>query len=151
MRALGCIMILMALQACALPQAMPEQTVRQKFVPGEGCTSCGNASWTDLGPHPDDPSLLWMHAWAGVGHQFPVQSEPAKAIFIVAMIDGGDDALLLDVRADDGNQRLTIRRDVPVHITLPQGRFEIHYPSVTVRAGDSPTTSKAMLSISTRQ
>jgi hypothetical protein len=104
------------------------------------------ASWTALHPFPADaPGVLMLMAHGGIGDVFPVQEEGQPKVFDVRVVAGDDDHLVLEVRSEEGSQRLDLRRDGTVSVMVAGHRYSLAYPSVTVGPDSKPTTDKAMI------
>ncbi|MBI5822095.1 MAG: hypothetical protein HZA88_24240 [Verrucomicrobia bacterium] len=137
----------MLLTGCAVQKETQLQVLRQRFVPVPHDSSCGGgANWTALHRLSDDkPGVLMVMAHAGIGDTFPVQEEHNPKLFDVIVVAGDDEHLMLEVRSEEGSQRLDLRRDGTVWVKVAGRKYSVAYPSVTVSPGSKPTTDKAMI------
>lgn len=144
---LGICAVAMLLSGCAAPKDTQRQAMRQRFVPGpHDSSSGGGANWTALHQFSDDkPGVLMVMAHAGIGDMFPVQEEHKPKLFDVIVIAGDDEHLMLEVRSEEGLQRLDLGRDGTVWVKVGGCKYSMAYPSVTVNPGSKPTTDKAMI------
>jgi hypothetical protein len=134
---------------CAARDGNQPHTVPLKYVPGAEPRSSleagDGASWTMLCPAPQS-GVLFLQAWAGIGHKFPVQKEGGDTLFEVAVIQGNDDLLVAEVRAKEGTQTVDLRKDKPVSVKVAGITYELLYPRCYVSSDqNSRTTGKAML------
>lgn len=93
----------------------------------------------------DEPGVSMVMAHAGVGESFPVQEEKGPKYFDVAIVAGGDDRLMLEVRPSVGLAKFDLPRDGTVWLEAAGHWFSISYPSLTVGSKDRPTAQQAML------
>jgi hypothetical protein len=96
--------------------ASAEVATRIRFVPGgpsaKGATDFRRASWTALSPGPQK-GVLWCQVAAGVGDKFPVIDKQGVKLFEVALGDGDDDHVVLEIRAKEGTKKIDLQRDKP--------------------------------------
>jgi len=97
--------------------------------------------------------FLWLHAWAAVGNEFPVQNKAGAKLFSVRMADGNDDHVVLVIESKHQSQRIDVTRDKSAAVKVAGVEYQIDYPSAMVAAAGNPapTTPKAMLIVSTQQ
>jgi hypothetical protein len=110
-----------------------------------------SAAWSALRPGPGPHSgELFLQAWAGIGHKFPVQKEGGPTLFEVALIQGNDDHLVVEVRSREGTRRVELKRDRPVPVEVAAITYELLYPTCNVSSAQNrSTTNKAMLIVTT--
>ena len=136
----------MLLAGCASHSETQPEVVRQRFVPGPSDSSGGGANWTALQQFAaDQPGVLTVMAHAGIGGRFPVQEEHRPRVFEVTVVEGDDEHLVLEVRRDEGSQRLRVQRDGTARAQVAGNEYVFAYPSVTVRVDSKPTTDKALI------
>ena len=128
-----------------LPKGPYPVKVRQRFEPVDSRQSGRSANWTALVPVSDRPGALWVRAHAGIGDTFPVQEKDGPKLFDVAIPEGNDDKLLVEVRYQGGMQRIDVPRDKVVTVEIGQRRYEWYYPSIYVNPDGKATTDKAFL------
>ena len=143
---------------CAMPGDSSSGEMRRlRFVPGSPPSSpmesSGSAVWTALHPFPEpDSETLLMHAWAGVGHKFPVGQPDAPPLFEVRLTGGDDDAVLLEILSDAAPQPITVERDVPVRTEVGEKTHEFTYQTIGVGSTEErTTTNKARLIVTTQR
>jgi len=128
------------------PPQPPSLTHRVIFVPDKAHPGGGSCMRLSPGPGPAKPGSLFMMAHAGVGDDFPVQSPEGKTIFEIAMTDGADDRVVLEVRVSkDDKQKIELDRDKTITLTVGSHQYELYYPSVSVNLTDKNTSSQVML------
>jgi hypothetical protein len=133
----------------------PKQiSVRQKFVPGSkpmaGESEYEGASCTALSEGgPGGPGRLFMMAHSGVGDTFPVREEKGPDLFEVAVVEGDDEHLVLEVRTKDKDaaQKIQLKRDKLESVQVAEIKYDFLFPTVSVAAfeNEKPTTPKAMI------
>lgn len=116
--------------------------VRKRFVPGK--TEHG-ASFSALRPGPGKGGELFLQAWAGIGEKFPVKNQAGVTLFDVAVVDGDDDHLVLEVSAKEGVQKIDVKRDKSETIIVAGTRYIVSYPSISVSSADQTTSNQAMI------
>lgn len=149
--------LLLALLGSALADEPKAGTVkaRLRFVPDGGAwkgeTAFEGASWHNLGPGLEK-DVLWMQARAGLGDKFPVQEKDRVTLFEVALLEGNDDRVVIEVRAKGGAQRIELPRDKPAPVKVAGRKYELRYPTLSVAAapGENPSTNKATIQVSRR-
>ncbi len=119
--------------------------VRQRFEPADAGASSQRANWTTLVPAPDRPGALWLRANVGIGDTFPVKEKDGPKLFEVAIPEGNDDKLLVEVRYQGGMQRIDVPRDQTATVEIGGHKYEWYYPSTYVNTGGKATTDKAFL------
>ena len=119
--------------------------VRKRFVPGK--TEHG-ASFSGLRPGPGKDGELFLQAWAGIGDKFPVKNQAGATLFDVAVVDGDDDHLVMEIRAKEGIQKIDVKRDKSETAAVAGTRYIVSYPSVSVSSAEEATSNQAMLIIS---
>lgn len=151
MRKLFGVIVGLLLCGCAVHDGNKPHSVRLRFVPGadpqSSLESSHSAVWSSLRPGPDPQhGELFLQAWAGIGHKFPVQKEGGPTLFEVAVVEGNDDRLVVEVRSKTGTQTVELKRDKPVPVQVAGATYELLYPTCHVSAAqDRSTTNKAML------
>ena len=126
-------------------------SVRQRFVPGavpqSPMESSDSAVWSPLHPGPDPQGgELFLQAWAGIGHSFPVKKKGGPTLFELALIQGNDERLVVEVRSQEGIQAVELKRDTSVPVKVAGVTYKLLYPSCHVSSAENrPTTNKAML------
>ena len=146
----GLLMILL-LSGCATHAAPPRaKAVRQCFVPRPHVPSCGDSAiCTTLQPFAREaPGVRTVMAHAGIGDSFPVRESAGPTLFEVAVVSGDDDHLLVEVRSQEGSQRLDLRRDKPVTAQVGEREYTFAYPSVFVSSAGPTTTDRPLLFVS---
>ena len=135
------------------PSERPDEVlVRMRFVPdgppAKGSSDFKGASWTALVPG-SEKGVLWCHAHAGVGDQFPVVSQEGETLFEVLLVEGDDDHVILQIRSKEGAKRIDLPRDKAGSVEVAGIKYALSYPSVSVGAApnEKPTTNKAMLMV----
>jgi hypothetical protein len=129
--------------------------VRMRFVPGgppeKGAADFKGGSWTALVSGPEK-GVLWLQAHAGVGDKFPVIDNRGVRLFEVALIDGDDKHVVLEIRSQEGAKKVALRRDKPGAVKVAGIKYDLLFPSITIGAapGEKPTTNKAMLFVFAR-
>ena len=146
-----CVIIGLLLCGCAMHDSNKPHSVRLRFVPGSApqspMESSDSAVWSSLraGPGPQH-SNLFLQAWAGIGHKFPVQREGGPTLFEVAVIQGNDEHIVAEVRSKEGTQTVGLKRDRPTPIKVGGVDYELLYPTCNVSSAQNrTTTNKAML------
>lgn len=140
---------LAAMTALLFATGLGAQAERQRFIPAPGEPGKGNSADFTALHHlaEDDSDIFMLMAHAGIGDSFPVQEEGKPKAFDVKVIAGNDDKLEIECTSDGKKvlERIGLERD-GWH-ALPQGeyQYQISYPSVTVAANGSVTTSKALI------
>jgi hypothetical protein len=119
--------------------------IRQQFVPAESEASGPGANWTALAPAPDRKGAYWVRAHVGVGDTFPVKEKDGQLVFEVALPEGSDEKLLVEVRYQGGIQRIDVPRDTAVTVEIGSSKYEWYYPSLYVGPDGEATTNKAFL------
>jgi len=128
---------------------------RLRFVPEGGAwkgeTTFKGASWHNLGPGLTK-GVLWMQARAGVGDKFPVGEKDDAPLFEVAVLEGSDERIVVEVRSKDGNQRINLPRDKAAPVEVAGAKYQLRFPTVSVEAapGEQPSTNKATVHVSRR-
>ena len=107
----------------------------------------GGAAVTALVPAPGRPGALWVRATAGLGDTFPVREPGGPALFDVAVVEGDDLHLVLEVRTGGGARRVRVPRDVPKKLGVAGATYEFYYPRCHVSSEDWPVTSKALIMV----
>ena len=131
-------------------------SVRLEFVPGadpqSSLESSDGAVWSPLRAGPD-PQLggLFLQAWAGIGHEFPVKEEGGPTLFEVAVVEGNDARLVVEVRSEaPATQTVELKRDQTVPVEVDGATYELLYPTCDVSSAQNrTTTNKAMLIVTT--
>jgi len=131
--------------AAKIPKGPYTSTVRQQFEPVDSKVSGKGANWTVLVPVSDRPGAFWVRAHAGIGDTFPVQEKGGPKLFDVAIPEGSDDKLLVEVRYQGGIQRIDVPRDQKVTVEIGGHKYEWYYPSIYVNPDSTATTDKAFL------
>jgi len=149
------VLMVSLLCGCVVHDGNQPHSVRLRFVPGaepqSAMESSDSAVWSSLRPGPDPQrGELFLQAWAGIGHTFPVQKEGGPTLFEVALIQGDDDRLVAEVRSEEATQTVELKRDKPVWVSVAGISYELLYPTCQVSSSDKrPTTNKAMLIVTT--
>ena len=130
-----------------------QQAVTLRFDPNGGAwageTPFKGASWTKLGKGLHKG--LWMRAVAGLGDTFPVQEKDGVTLFEVKVIEGNDDRLIVEVRANAESRRVTLPRDKKATVEIAGGTYELVFPTTRVAPrseNEKPTTNKATIFVS---
>jgi len=137
------------------PKATGDVKARLRFLPEGGSwkgeTPFKGASWHNLGPGLTK-GVLWMQARAGVGDKFPVGEKDNATLFEVAVAEGNDERLVVEVRAKEGVQRVELPRDTSAPVEVAGAKYELRFPTVSVAAapGEKPSTNKATIQVSRR-
>ncbi|MFC1765355.1 hypothetical protein ACFL6U_25205 [Planctomycetota bacterium] len=113
--------------------------------------SSDSAVWSSFRPDPDPQrGELFLQAWAGIGHKFPVQKKGGSTLFEVTVIEGNDDRLVAEIRSKDGTQTVELKRDKSAPIMVVGTTYELLYPTCNVSSTQNrSTTNKAMLIVTT--
>ena len=121
-------------------------TIRQRFVPAK---DAGGTSFTALTPF-DKDGVSRLFANVALASQFPVRRD-GQTLFSLALLEGDDDHLVLEVREKDSNKKLELQRDKSVTLTVENQEYHILYPSVTVNGDAPPTRDTAFLVMTQRK
>jgi len=148
-----CIVIVLGIFVCGCAveengdpsQELNPAKIRQRFEPLDSKETGRGANWTALAEAPERPGAFWLRAHAGVGDTFPVQEASGPKLFDVAIPEGNDEKLLVDIRYQGGVQRIEVPRDTPVTVEIGGRRYEWHYPSLYVNPESQATSDKAFL------
>lgn len=126
--------------------SMPAGTQPLRFLPSAE-KSRGGASVTALVPAPGRPGALWLRAEAGLGDTFPVREQGGPTLFEVAVVEGNDVHLVLEVRSGKDSRRVSVPRDVPKKLDVAGATYEFYYPTCHVSSKDWPVTSKVLIMV----
>ena len=111
-----------------------------------------DANWSRLSPFPNkDPKTLMMTAHSGVGGHFPVKDHEGQTLFEITLTAGDNDHLVLRVQAKDVDKTVELQRDKSVAVQISGRKYDLWFPTVSVRPEDGPSTSKAMIMVTTQQ
>ncbi|MEI8121751.1 MAG: hypothetical protein WCI20_06845 [bacterium] len=107
-----------------------------------------HADWTQLRQGPGkEPGRLFLMAHAGLDDAFPVQDSTGRTHFVVLLVEGDDNHLLLVVQSREGSQPFNVLRDKPVPVVVAGGKYDLCFPTVdaAAQADSKPTTERAMI------
>jgi hypothetical protein len=155
MRKLLGVLIGLLFCGCAVHDGSKPHSVRLRFVPEAApqspLESSDSAVWSALRPGPNPQSgELFLQAWAGIGHKFPVQEEGGPTLFEVTLKQGNDDRLVAEVRSKQGTQTVELKRDKSVPVTIAGITYRLLYPTCDVSSTQGKSaTNKAMLIVTT--
>ena len=145
-------LLALGLHTAFAADAGPKSTgtsVRVRFVPVKVTDGRNKASFTALAPMKEMGGVRLM-AHAGAGESFPVTELNGPTLFEVAVIDGDDEHLALEIRAKEGVQKVECRRDKASTVMVAGVRYEILFPNVSVASTGKATTEQAMIIFSRR-
>jgi hypothetical protein len=140
MRKLVCVLLVIVLCGCAAHESNEPHNVRLRFAPDDpSLTVAGSVSWGRLGGSPGGAALIRTP----LGGEFPIRDEDGRIHFKATLVGGDDDHLVVELRSENGSQRIEVQRDKPVTVRVAESKYELSYPSSYVSSADIPTEENA--------
>lgn len=145
------VLVVVSAYGCArhertVPERTPPGAVPLRFLPSAEKRG-GGAAVTALVPAPGRPGALWLRADAGLGDAFPVREQGGPTLFEVAVVEGDDVRLVLEIRRGKDSRRLKVPRDVPAELKVAGATYQFCFPRCHVSSRDWPVSSKALIMI----
>ena len=140
MRSLVSVLLVIVLCGCVAHETDEPHSVRLRFTPDDpSLTVAGSASWSRLGAFPGGAARINTP----LSGEFPITGEDGLIHFKAVLVGGDDDCLVLELRSENGSQRIEVQRDKPVTVRVAESKYEFSYPSIYVSSADIPTEENA--------